>query len=448
MRRIASSVFILLLSICVRGQSTYNSSPGNEITRRIREYIDTLKIIDTHEHLLNPDFLKRTRIVDFFLLMNHYYYDDLISAGMPVEMFDKLYNGDMPPYEKWKLIEPYWNRSLNTSFALVAKISARRLFKVNEINAGTVEVLSQRIKSAYNNKDWFRTILKDSCRIEYLVQDDDALALKEDYIKYVKRFTPWLNVRTKFCIDSIAMEQVEPIYTLEDFVKSLKKEFEKGIENGMVGVKVITAYSRTLHFENTDEAAAKKVFKTLVTGDEDLEISWEKAKPLQDYMFHQLLNMTKEHHIPVIFHTGLQAGQGNDIRNSNPVLLTNLFHEYPDIKFVIFHGSYPYGGELATLAKTYRNVYIDMNWTYAISPSYAKRYLSEWMEVVPASKIMAFGGDYNCVENIYAEYQIAKQVIYETLAEKVLNNQLTEAEARQIAKMILHDNAAELYGLP
>ncbi|HRT48193.1 MAG TPA: amidohydrolase family protein, partial [Bacteroidales bacterium] len=400
------------------------------------------------EHLLNPDFLRKTNILDFFLLMNHYYYDDLITAGMPEEFFNKLYNGNMPPEEKWKLIEPYWNRSLNTSFALVAKVAARNLFNVNEINANTVGILTQRIKSAYNNKNWFETILKDSCRIEYLVQDDDALALKVDWIKYVKRFTPWLNVRTKFGIDSIAMEQVEPIFTLEDFVKSLRNEFEKGLKNGMVGIKVISAYSRNLYFEKTDIAAARKVFKTLVSGDEDLQIPWEKAKPLQDYMFHQLMEMAKQHGVPVIFHTGLQAGQGNDIRNSNPVLLANLFHEYPDVRFVLFHGSYPYGGELATLAKTYSNVYIDMNWTYAISPSYAKRYLSEWLETIPASKIMAFGGDYNCVENIYGVYQIAKQIITEVLTEKVSNNQLSENEARQVAKMILHDNAVEFYGLP
>ncbi|HOK27315.1 MAG TPA: hypothetical protein PLX87_12390, partial [Bacteroidales bacterium] len=64
------------------------------------------------------------------------------------------------------------------------------------------------------------------------------------------------------------------------------------------------------------------------------------------------------------------------------------------------------------------------------------------------SKIMAFGGDYNCVENIYGVYQIAKQIITEVLTEKVSNNQLSENEARQVAKMILHDNAVEFYGLP
>jgi len=309
MKKLILYIFLICFCITSNAQSYNSLNRSEETTIRIKEYIDTLRIIDTHEHLLNPDFLRKTNILDFFLLMNHYYYDDLLTAGMPEEFFNKLYNGNMPPEEKWKLIEPYWNRSLNTSFALVAKVAARNLFNVNEINANTVGILTQRIKSAYNNKNWFETILKDSCRIEYLVQDDDALALKVDWIKYVKRFTPWLNVRTKFGIDSIAMEQVEPIFTLEDFVKSLRNEFEKGLKNGMVGIKVISAYSRNLYFEKTDIAAARKVFKTLVSGDEDLQIPWEKAKPLQDYMFHQLMEMAKQHGVPVIFHMDFRQGR-------------------------------------------------------------------------------------------------------------------------------------------
>lgn len=448
MKRIIPYLILLYLFEYSHAQSGYPYDSSGSVERRLRQYIDSLKIIDTHEHLLNPDLLRRSNLLDFFLLMNHYYYDDLISSGMPPELFDKLYNSNIPPKEKWKLIEPYWNRSFNTSFATIAKIAARGLYKVNSINEETVEILSQKIRTAYSNKEWFRIVLRDSCRIDYVIQDDDNLALNDEYIKYVKRFTPWLNIRSKYSIDSIAMEQVEPIFTLQDFVRSMKNAFEKELQKGMVGVKIITAYSRTLYFNNPEISAANKVFKTLITGEEDLQISLEKAKPLQDYMFHRLLEMAQEHNMPVIFHTGLQAGSGNDIRNSNPVLLVNIFQKYPKIKFVIFHGSYPYGGELSILAKTYRNVYIDLNWAYAISPSYAKRYLNEFLETVPVYKIMAFGGDYNCVENVYAEYQVAKKIIAEVLAEKVINNYFTEDEARRVARMILHDNAAELYGLP
>jgi hypothetical protein len=88
-----------------------------------------------------------------------------------------------------------------------------------------------------------------------------------------------------------------------------------------------------------------------------------------------------------------------------------------------------------------------MNWTYSISPSYAAGYLDEWLETVPVSKIMAFGGDQRCVENTYGELKIAKKIISDVLIAKVRNGYLNEKEAMDVARMILHDNAVNFYGL-
>jgi predicted TIM-barrel fold metal-dependent hydrolase len=227
----------------------------------------------------------------------------------------------------------------------------------------------------------------------------------------------------------------------------LKLAFDEAVKMGMVAVKVNIAYERILSFENVTEESAKKVFRSLINGNEAFEISFRDAKPLQDYMLFKLLDMANEHKLPVAFHTGLQAGSGNVIGNSDPALLTNLFFKYPEVKFVLYHGSYPFGGTLSGLAKTFRNVYLDMNWTYAISPSYAERYLNELLETVPVSKIMAFGGDQRCVENTYGQLIIAKKVITGVLVNKVKDGYLSEYEARSIAKMILHDNGIEFYNL-
>jgi len=117
------------------------------------------------------------------------------------------------------------------------------------------------------------------------------------------------------------------------------------------------------------------------------------------------------------------------------------------VKFVLFHGGYPYGGELASLAKNFRNVYIDLCWLYIISPSYSERYLHEWLETIPANKIMAFGGDYHNVENVYGHLLFAKEVIGNVLIDKVQMKYFSEEEALKIAKMMLHDNAVNLFQL-
>ncbi len=88
-----------------------------------------------------------------------------------------------------------------------------------------------------------------------------------------------------------------------------------------------------------------------------------------------------------------------------------------------------------------------MCWLYVISPSYSERYLHEWLETVPASKIMGFGGDYINVENAYAHLQFGKQVIANVLIDKVRDGYMSETEAKKIAQSILHDNAVRIYNL-
>jgi len=164
-------------------------------------------------------------------------------------------------------------------------------------------------------------------------------------------------------------------------------------------------------------------------------------------MIFRLLDLARKYNMPVAFHTGLMSGSRNSIRYADPTLLNNVFQKYPDVNFVLFHGSYPYGGDLATIVKNFNNVYMDLNWIYAISPSYSERYLNEWIETVPAIKIMAFGGDYSCCENTYGELIIAKQLITRVLTNKVREGYFSEEEALKVAKMILYDSAVRFYKL-
>ena len=445
-----SAILLALLSFfCspqIYGQYRFRSNPAPGYEKRIGEYIDTLHIIDNHEHLDDPRFIRQTNFLDFMLLFLHYSHSDLVSAGMPKTYFDKLYNQALPPKEKWSLIEPYFKNSFNTAFIRLALLSAEQLYGVDNIDINSVDTLSRRIYRAYQT-DWPNHVLKDLCRIDYLIQDSREQLSGIDNVLYVKRFSSWLNVRSKFSIDSLAVMQVNPIYNLEDFVASMEDEFNSALKRGIVAVKINFAYNRTLKIENVETDNAMKVFRSLINGNEDKQITYAEAKPLQDYMFHRLMNIVKKTGLPVVFHTGFQAGNGNYIENSNPDLLSNIFLQYPGINFALFHGSYPFGGELATLAKNFSNVYIDMNWVYAISPSYSERYLNEWIETVPVSKIMAFGGDYRCVENIYSELIVAKQIISDVLIKKVENGYFSEQEALTVARLILHDNAQKFYNI-
>jgi len=419
-------------------------SPPEGYEDRIKKYIDSLKVFDTHEHLVDPCVLADFASQDFTLLLLENSFDDLTSAGLPDTLFDQLYNSRLTPVQKWKIIEPWWNRSFNTTSNRIVLRAINDLYNIPKLDINSVETLSRRLRENFK-PEWFHHVLRDRCKIEYVIEDVDKIQGNNDYIRHVTRFCDWLSVRTKKVIDSLAIMQVEPIYTLESFVKSMERAFETARKEGMAGVKINLAYQRPLNFEDVTTEAARKVFRTLINGNEDIVLSFKDAKPLQDYMVHQLLKLAEKYSVPVAFHTGLQAGDGNYITNSNPVLLINLFEKYRGVNFVLFHAGYPYGGELSALAKNFRNVHIDMNWIYSISPDFARRYLGEWLQSVPAGKIMAFGGDQRMVELTYGNLVVAKEVIADVLIEKVKDGYFTETEAKNIANMILYQNAMDFY---
>ena len=68
--------------------------PGYE--QRIRNFIDSLHIVDTHEHLYNPESLTKTNFLDIGLLIQQNNEDDLTSVGLPDSLYDIIFNQPVP----------------------------------------------------------------------------------------------------------------------------------------------------------------------------------------------------------------------------------------------------------------------------------------------------------------------------------------------------------------
>jgi predicted TIM-barrel fold metal-dependent hydrolase len=347
--------------------------------------------------------------------------------------------------EKWEILKPFWESSQNTAYNRASLLAASKLFGIDDINESTVELLSEKISKAYQT-NWINYVIEDKCKIDFLIQDSEDRSFGTDGFRYVKRLDHFIYLDSKERIISIGQEQNISIKTLDDFIEALEREFNDAKRKGIVAIKTALSYDRILNFKNSSRESAEEVFKKILNSPDGTSLAFSEVKPFQDYMFHRLLDLARDNKLPVQIHTGLHINK-NIIENSNPTHLVNLFFEYPDVKFILLHGGYPYGGELSALAKTFQNVYIDMCWLYVISPSYSERYLHEWLETVPASKIMGFGGDYLNVENAYAHLLMGKQVITKVLTDKVKDGYFSESEAKEIAQMILHDNAVIVFNL-
>jgi len=241
------------------------------------------------------------------------------------------------------------------------------------------------------------------------------------------------------------------VHTLADWMDVTRRHIESVLnaDNRVVCLKCTLAYSRSLRFDKVTYADAERAFIEFF---EDRNLpDWrppiKAGKALADFMMHHVCRVADDNNIVQQIHTGIQEGNGNVIYDANPVLMTNLFLEYRNARFDIFHMGYPYVMELGNVAKNFRNVFIDMCWGHAISPEGARRALVEWLDVLPANKISAFGGDYSFVDGVYGHQVLARQNVAASLAQKVADGSISLARAKELAEWLFVDNPKRLFGL-
>jgi len=432
----------------------------NNSYQEIRKHIGSIRLIDTHEHL-PPESERVNKVVDvlsqFYL---HYASSDLISAGMSPE--DLLYIKDtkIPLDYRWAIFKPWWDRIRNTGYSRCMEIAARDLYGVDGINSETYKQLSKKMMER-NKEGLYKWVLQEKAGIDICVLD----TLREDYDVDEALFIPVIRVseyaspRNVKDLEVLGKRFGNPIHNLGDYVNLVKGRFD-ALEGRVAALKIALAYDRSLLFEKRTfseaEESLNKMFKTRgfswtpIEGTEYSELAQdgpgkEELIPLQDYLVHLSIQEASRRGIPIQIHTGLHEGNKNIISNSNPELLVNLFLEYGEAKFDIFHGGWPYSSQLSALAKNFQNVYIDMCWMHIISPSRAVSALDEWLDEVPVNKIMGFGGDFLCVEGSYGHSVMARDNVAKVLAGKVDDGIYDLDEAKKYADWILRDNPRRLF---
>lgn len=410
------------------------------------EHIDSLDVFDTHEHL-EPSSIRASKKIDIFnVLFNQYITDDLISAGMKEFDCKLLIDEESELEVKWNVLAPFLDDVRNTGYYRVIQIVLKDLFGIEELEESTYRVANERLKQ-HSKPGLYDRLLVERCRIRYCILDklppNEEFDHQEPYMRSTFRPHDFQLKKRRSSIVKMEKKTGLEKSSLSLFTDAMRRAAYTAKSKGAITLKNSMAYNRKILFMEVERTTADKLYSRLYAGDEltDAEIT-----QLQDYLTHETVSAAQELGLPIQIHTGLQSGNGNYITNSNPVLLANLFMKYPEVKFDVFHGGYPYGSELATLAKNFPNVYANQCWLHAISPVVARNYLNEWLDTVPSNKIFGFGGDSVSVEQIYGHLKLAKDNIARVLANKVEDGSMTLAYAKTIANRILYYNPARFYG--
>jgi uncharacterized protein len=266
-----------------------------------------------------------------------------------------------------------------------------------------------------------------------LAKDDPALALMPGRIMRLFQLEP-------------AMQRaLDAAGSYREMLRLYQDSLERGVrEDGLVGVKSHLAEQVGFGALPVSDADAEAAFAAMKAGDQagyrDLYVAIFCATMLQ----------CQELAVPVHVHSGITGGLWNGpISNADPFLLVPLLrrNEFLSTRVVLLHCAHPWMMNAAAVSHALPHVWVDMGWT---TPWISLRIVECYRDVIgmaPLSKIMVGSGGHGTPEIAWLAGRVAKIALQEALGDAVRLGLMAESQAESAARMILHDNAARLYGL-
>jgi uncharacterized protein len=281
----------------------------------------------------------------------------------------------------------------------------------------------------------FMRRLVDDARIETVLLDD-GYPREGGYTVHEMAQLGGFSARRVLRIERLAEDLIPDNRELDELIATFVARLDAA-RPVLAALKSVIAYRSGLRIEppNRDQAAAGLAAHT---GGRLM------SKPLLELLLHVAADWASANGVPLHLHTGF-GDRDLDLRLANPLHLRPLLEN--DVlgrgPLVLLHASYPYSREAAYLATMYPEVYIDLS---LVSPLLAgpalTRVLEDLLGQAPVTRLL-YGSD---AWGIPDWLWLAARATRHALGEALIG--LPSDEGEWVARRVLHDNAAELYGLP
>ncbi len=444
------------------------------LAQSLYEAMSELWIIDAHNHV-PPETERLALEVDAVSLFENYPSMDLAAAGMSEPEYSTMIDRDVPLEKRWKILEKYLPAIRNTSLTRSTLLGIRELYGFDDITADNYRAVSERMQ-AENKPGIYRRIFRDHGRI--------LLALNQDFIPIWR-----LPEKGSFRIPqmweiqyNVAFGAERPLKRIEDDLGCSAESFDEYLEavaelmayyqkRGVVGIKldkptilsdpqkseVSPLFDRVIKFRSPEpvndcrmsafEAWRKEAAGKGRTAVPEIPLTPEEKSALRDYIAHSIIRTAGELGLVVIQHASM-LGTGGDFRRTRATDLIPVISKYPQTKFEIYHLGMPWPREIGMMAKAFPNVWLNLCWASSVSPRMTRSALSEWLDLVPVNKIIAFGADtYLWTEWVLGDLIQTREVLSSVLAERIGEGLSNEQQVLEQARMMLYETPKNLYGL-
>ena len=399
---------------------------------KLIDKMNNMDIIDTHEHL-PPESVRLEKHVDVFTLFNHYCRIPLYASGMSVEDKESLHNPEIPIEGRWRKFQPHLENIRFTSYARAAFITAKEVYGFDDINEHNYKDISAAIEAM--NKPGIYNKIFDRCRIRKAITQCERIDVEDPLVAVMPGYSLFY-LQKKERLEELEKEHDASCKTLDDYMELCKKILTKWEQQGAVGIKL---FSKT----NTppDHAEAEKSFKRLLAGEELVPDSLA-YEPLENYIMHNLIDYATELNLPLAMH----AGVWGDFRNIDPRHMNTLAPEHPDARFDLYHMGMPDVRAAIMVGTMQPNVWTNLCWTHIVSQEMACSGINELLDMIPLSKVSAFGADYQApVEKVVGHLIMAKENLARVFGARIDKGSMGMADADEILHKWLWENPLKLY---
>jgi uncharacterized protein len=237
--------------------------------------------------------------------------------------------------------------------------------------------------------------------------------------------------------------------TFDEYLTFISHVLEQWKSNGAVALKFEFAYLRDLQIDNPSREAAERVYAIYARSSEP---TTEEYKTVQDFLFRYIALEAGRLELPVHIHCASGIGSYFRTPNGNPLALESLFDDprLRKTKFVLLHGGWPFTKEAASMTLK-PNVYVDTSGLlYFAYPTEVAQAMRNYLETAPEKVLFGtdaspLGGEIGWEETAWTGTRFGRLALGLALTGMVQDGEITEVRAKELAKMVLRENARGLY---
>ena len=400
----------------------------DDLERQLFDAMGKMTLIDAHEHI-KPEKERLSKTFDWAWPLHGYLIQDLYSAGLS-KSFDPWDNA-LSPTEKWETVKPYWEAVRWGTYARSFRLALGEWFGVEDITDGNLEEIGRKL-NGNNRPGFYREALAEKCNAERVIvcapdwqgYDDDLLRVIVNLPKFESRQQ----------LDHYEQSIGRPIRTPKQVLKALEKYIADAIEGGVVGFK-----TAAVPMGPYDRTAVQRLLTRIIRGG----TLTANEQPYMNRFVHELaLRILRGTDKVVAVHCGVWG----DFRQQDVMNLYETLERFPEIHFDLFHMSMPSVRQAAFVGKNLPNVSLNLCWSPVVSQHMMESGLQEYLDIVPTSKFIAFGGDYHWnPELTWGALVMARESLARVFAARIRRGMMDAEGAIAVLKTWFYDNPKRIY---